>query len=64
MQTIVIASGKVGAGKATVTAHLAVEAGPGAWVVDTDKQATLTQWHERREALLEREPSQRVGAGA
>jgi hypothetical protein len=50
MQTIVIASGKGGSGKTTLTAHLAVEAGSGAWVVDTDKQATLLQWHERRES--------------
>lgn len=49
MITIVVASGKGGCGKTTLTAHLAVEAA-GSWIIDTDKQGTLTQWHERREA--------------
>jgi chromosome partitioning protein len=49
MKTIVAASGKGGSGKTTLTAHLAVEAG-NAFVIDTDKQATLAQWHERRPA--------------
>ena len=35
-----------------LTAHLAVEAERSgdvpAWVIDTDRQATLTRWHERR----------------
>jgi chromosome partitioning protein len=48
MHTIVVASGKGGSGKTTLSAHLAVEAG--GWIVDTDKQATLAHWHERREA--------------
>jgi chromosome partitioning protein len=53
LKTIVITSQKGGSGKTTLAAHLAVEAeakgdGP-AWVIDTDKQATLSQWHERRE---------------
>lgn len=53
MKTIVITSQKGGSGKTTVTAHLSVECercgdGP-ACVIDTDKQATLTRWHERRE---------------
>jgi len=36
-----------------LAAHLAVEAersGEAAWLIDTDRQATLSQWHERREA--------------
>lgn len=54
MQAIVINSQKGGSGKTTITAHLAVEAersgdGP-AWLIDTDKQGTLSLWHERREA--------------
>jgi chromosome partitioning protein len=53
MKSIVITSQKGGSGKTTLAAHLAVEAervgdGP-AWVIDTDKQATLTLWHDRRE---------------
>jgi chromosome partitioning protein len=51
MKTIVIASGKGGSGKTTLTAHLAVAAGT-AWIIDTDKQATLAQWHQRRQADL------------
>lgn len=54
MKTIVVTSQKGGSGKTMLTAHLAVEAervgdGP-AWVIDTDKQATLSAWHERRKA--------------
>lgn len=54
MKTIVITSQKGGSGKTTLAAHLAVEAeragdGP-AWLIDTDEQGTLSQWHERREA--------------
>lgn len=54
MKKIVITSQKGGSGKTTLASHLAVEAercgdGP-AWLIDTDKQATLTLWHERREA--------------
>lgn len=54
MKTIVITSQKGGSGKSTLTAHLAVEAeragdGP-VWLIDTDKQATLSRWHDRREA--------------
>jgi chromosome partitioning protein len=53
MKTIVITSQKGGSGKTTVAAHLAVECercgdGP-ACLIDTDKQATLTLWHRRRE---------------
>lgn len=52
MKTIVITSQKGGSGKTTLAAHLAVEAerdGAEAWLLDTDSQGTLTQWHERRE---------------
>jgi chromosome partitioning protein len=54
MKTIVASSQKGGSGKTTLCAHLAVEAerqgdGP-AWLIDTDKQGTLSQWHERRTA--------------
>lgn len=53
MKTIVITSQKGGSGKTTLAAHLAVEAERGgdapAWMIDTDKQGTLSRWHERRE---------------
>jgi chromosome partitioning protein len=54
MKTIVVASQKGGSGKTTLCAHLAVEAeragdGP-VWLIDTDKQGTLSMWHERRQA--------------
>src|SRR5271165_1279601 len=54
MKTIIMTSQKGGSGKTTLAAHLAVEAeragdGP-AWLIDTDKQATLSLWHERRES--------------
>ena len=52
MKTIVITSQKGGSGKTTLVAHLAVEAERAgdspAWLIDTDQQATLSQWHERR----------------
>lgn len=51
MKTIVIESQKGGSGKTMLAAHLAVEAERGneaAWVIDTDRQATLSLWHERR----------------
>lgn len=53
MKTILVTSQKGGSGKTMLTAHLAVEAergGESAWIIDTDRQATLTRWHERREA--------------
>jgi chromosome partitioning protein len=53
MQTILITSQKGGSGKTMLAAHLAVEAertGAPAWIIDTDRQATLTRWHERRQA--------------
>ncbi len=54
MKTFVITSQKGGSGKTTLAAHLAVEAerqgdGP-VWVIDTDPQGTLSQWHARRAA--------------
>jgi chromosome partitioning protein len=54
MQTIVIASQKGGAGKTTLSSHLAVEAerqgvSPVA-VIDTDPQAGLSGWFRVREA--------------
>jgi chromosome partitioning protein len=51
MKTIVIESQKGGSGKTMLAAHLAVEAerrNEPAWVIDTDRQATLSLWHERR----------------
>ena len=54
MKTILVTSQKGGSGKTTLTAHLAVEAGREeqgeVFLIDTDKQATLTLWHQRREA--------------
>lgn len=54
MKTIVITSQKGGSGKTMLAAHLSIEAeragdGP-VWLLDTDRQATLTRWHERRTA--------------
>jgi len=53
LKTVVISSQKGGSGKTTLAAHLAVEAervgdGP-VWLIDTDKQGTLSRWHERRD---------------
>jgi len=54
MKTVVVTSQKGGSGKTTLAAHLAVEserAGDGpTWLIDTDKQGTLSLWHERRES--------------
>ena len=54
MKTILITSQKGGSGKTTLVAHLAVEAqrieNTPVWLIDTDKQGTLSLWHERREA--------------
>jgi chromosome partitioning protein len=53
MKTILVTSQKGGSGKTTVAAHLAVEAERNqtpAWLIDTDKQGTLSLWHDRREA--------------
>jgi chromosome partitioning protein len=68
MKTIVIQSQKGGSGKTMLAAHLAVEAercGDPVWLIDTDRQATLSLWHERRkndtpqrlDAPLERMPA-------
>jgi chromosome partitioning protein len=53
MKTILMTSQKGGSGKTTVVGLLSVEAeragdGP-SWVIDTDPQGTLSQWHNRRE---------------
>lgn len=51
MKTIVIESQKGGSGKTMLAAHLAVEAersSESVWVIDTDRQATLSLWHDRR----------------
>ena len=54
MYVVVLASQKGGAGKTTLAAHLAVAAeiaGYGPTVlIDTDPQATLSQWWQQREA--------------
>jgi len=54
MKTIAVTSQKGGSGKTTLAAHLSVEAertgGGDVWLVDTDRQSTLSQWHSRREA--------------
>jgi chromosome partitioning protein len=51
MKTIVIQSQKGGSGKTMLAAHLSVEAErtkDPVWLIDTDRQATLSLWHERR----------------
>ncbi len=50
MFTVVVASQKGGAGKSTLTRNLAVAAGAGAALADTDPQGSLTDWWNRREA--------------
>jgi chromosome partitioning protein len=54
MKKIVVTSQKGGSGKTTLCAHLAVEAervgDRPAWLIDTDRQGTLSVWHERRKA--------------
>lgn len=54
MKTIVITSQKGGSGKTMLAAHLAVEAERAGdapvWLLDTDRQGTLSRWHERRTA--------------
>ena len=54
MQTIVVNSQKGGSGKTALCAHLSVQAerdgdGP-VYLIDTDPQGTLSQWHELRAA--------------
>lgn len=70
MKTIVVTSQKGGSGKTTLAAHLAVEAervgDAPAWLIDTDKQGTLSLWHERREAEMPQRadvPFPRLAAG-
>ena len=53
MKKILVTSQKGGSGKTMLTAHLAVEAERSdaqIWIIDTDRQGTLTRWHERRQA--------------
>ena len=54
MRTIVVNSQKGGSGKTALCAHLSVQAersgdGP-VYLIDTDPQGTLSQWHELRQA--------------
>lgn len=70
MKTIIVTSQKGGSGKTTLATHLAVEAerkgDAPAWLVDTDKQGTLSLWHERREAETPQRadvPFSRLAAG-
>jgi chromosome partitioning protein len=69
MKTVVIQSQKGGSGKTMLAAHLAVEAelsGDSAWLIDTDRQATLSLWHERREAETPQRldvPLERISVG-
>lgn len=71
MQTIVVNSQKGGSGKTTLCRILAVEAtrSPGSapvYLIDTDEQGTLAQWHEAREAEEPRRvelPVEQLGAG-
>ena len=58
MHIIIINSQKGGSGKTALCAHLSVQAeragdGP-VYLIDTDPQGTLSQWHERRVAELPR----------
>lgn len=56
MKIIVVASQKGGAGKTTITAHLAVAAGLSGvdkvLVMDMDEQGSLTEWWNAREAEM------------
>src|SRR5713101_791456 len=57
MKTISIVSQKWGAGKTTLTIHLAVaasQAGMNTAVIDLDPQASSTKWADRRQAELPR----------
>ncbi len=53
MKIILTTSQKGGSGKTTLVELLSVEAGRAgdgpSWVIDTDPQGTLSQWHKRRE---------------
>lgn len=48
MFVVVVASQKGGSGKTTLARNLAVAAGAGAALVDTDPQGSLTDWWNRR----------------
>ena len=52
MKTIVVGSQKGGSGKTSLVRCLAVQveqAGDGpAWIIDTDQQGTLSEWHQKR----------------
>ena len=53
MQTLALVSAKGGAGKSTLTVHLAVEAatnGLRTLVMDLDPQASAARWGDRRKA--------------
>ena len=70
MKTILVTSQKGGSGKTTLAAHLAVEADRNGnapvWLIDTDKQGTLSLWHDRREAETPQRadlPFSRLGDG-
>ena len=70
MKTIIVTSQKGGSGKTTLAAHLSVEAERSGdapvWLIDTDKQGTLSLWHERREAETPQRadlPFSRLGDG-
>jgi chromosome partitioning protein len=54
MKTLVIGSQKGGSGKTSLVRCLAVQAeqagdGP-AWIIDTDQQGTLSEWHQKRQS--------------
>ena len=53
MKTLLVTSQKGGSGKTTLTAHLAVEIersdSARVYLLDTDRQASLSTWHGRRE---------------
>jgi chromosome partitioning protein len=50
MRTVVVASQKGGSGKTTLVRNLAVAAGDGVALIDTDPQGSLTSWWNRRQA--------------
>ena len=70
MKTILATSQKGGSGKTTIVELLSVEAeragdGP-AWLLDTDPQGTLSQWHDRRACEMPQRaeiPFDRIDAG-
>jgi chromosome partitioning protein len=50
VQIIVVASRKGGVGKTTIAGHLSVALGEGVAIIDTDPQASLTDWFHARQA--------------